>query len=509
MDATAHSIIKKLSGAMIAGQLDVRGDCKALQGKDAEMVQMLNEMIDAMVVPMRLAGNALDEIAHGKLPPFVIDDYKGEYNHIKQNINTLLAILYGMHGETEHLINSVRGGKLKTRGNDWDYEGIWKELIGGMNTTLDAVIAPITEAGAVLDRLAKYDLKARMNGKYRGEHASIRKAMNTTAGSLHDAISQVSETVGHISYVGQQMTRISSVVSQGAEEQSVQLNETSISLATLSESAGASAVKTREANTNAKQATDAIAKTKQSMNRMVASMTDISEAAEKTTTIANEIDEIAKETGSLAGGAVEKAARMRISAGGFGVVAQEIRKLSKQCMETASAMKEFEKKMGDDQREEFSELISNLMTIARFSNLLGVNAAIEAAHVEGAGNEFKIMTDEIHSLATRSADAANKTSTITKSAATLSRNGVQLSREIDQQLENAVYGANAISAFADDISEIIHEQTTGLEQISKTASQISMVTDKNTVGAAESLAAAKNLEGQVEKLNRMVNRFSF
>jgi len=509
MDATVHGIIKQLSEAMIAGQLDVRGDCSALHGEDKEIVQMINGMIDAIVAPMRLAGNALDEIAHGKLPPFVIDDHKGEYNKIKQNINTLLAILYGMHGETEYLINSVSGGKLKTRGNDWDYKGIWKELIGGMNTALDAVIAPITEAGAVLEQLARYDLKARMNGKYRGEHAGIRKAMNTTAESLHEAISQVSETVRLISDVGQQMTRISSVVSTGAEEQSIQLNESSKSLASLSDSASESVAKTTEAHENAKRATDAIAKTKDSMNHMVTSMRDISEAAEKTTTIANEIDGIAKETGTLAGGALAKAARMRISAGGFGVVAQEIRKLSRQCMETASAMKEFEKKMGEGQREEFGELIANLMGIARFSNLLGVNAAIEAAHVEGAGNEFKVMTDEIHSLATRSADAANKTSTITKSAVTLSRNGVQLSREIDQQLESAVNGASAISAFADDISTIIHEQTAGLEQLSTTASQISLVTDKNAEGAAESLAAAKDLEGQVEKLSKLVNRFTF
>lgn len=509
MSASVYEVVKQLSEAMIAGQLDARGDVTALRGTDAETVQQINRMIDALVSPMRLAGNALDEIAHGKLPPFVIDDFQGEYNKIKQNINTLLAILYGMHGETEHLISSVSQGKLKTRGNDWDYEGIWKELIGGMNTALDAVIAPINEAGAVLDRLAHYDLKARMNGKYRGEHATIRKAMNATAESLHESISNVSETVGLVSEVGKQITRISSVVTKGAEEQSVQLNETSMSLATLSESASHSAQSTAAAHNNAKAATEGILKAKDSMNRMVASMNDISNAAENTTSIANEIDGIAKETGTLAGGAVEKAVRMRISAGGFGVVAQEIRKLSRQCSETASAMKAFEKKMSEDQQEEFAELITNLMGIARFSNLLGVNAAIEAAHVEGAGNEFKVMTDEIHNLAVRSADAANKTSALTRSSATLSRNGMQLSREINQQLEGAVQGAHALSAFADDISASIHEQTAGLEQISKTAAQISSVTDKNAEGAAESLGAANELERQVEKLSRMVNRFSF
>ncbi len=509
MSASVYEVVKQLSDAMIAGQLDTRGDLAALKGKDAETVQLINNMIDALVSPMRLAGDALDEIAHGKLPPFVIDDYQGEFNKIKQNINTLLAILYGMHGETAHLISSVSQGKLKTRGNDWDYEGIWKELIGGMNTALDAVIAPINEAGAVLERLAHYDLKARMDGKYRGEHAAIRKAMNATAESLNEAISQVSETVGLVSDVGKQITRISSVVTKGAEEQSVQLNEASMSLVSLSDSANHSARSTNEAHANAKSATDAILKAKESMNRMVASMSDISGAADNTTSIANEIDGIAKETGTLAGGAVEKAVRMRISAGGFGVVAQEIRKLSRQCSETASAMKAFEKKMSEDQQAEFGELIANLMSIARFSNLLGVNAAIEAAHVEGAGNEFKGMTDEIHNLAVRSADAANKTSALTRSSASLSKNGMLLSQEIDKQLEGAVQGAHALSIFADDISASIHEQTAGLEQISKTASQISLVTDKNAEGAAESLEAAKHLEQQVGKLTKMVNRFSF
>jgi len=492
---------------MVAGQLDYRGDSTGLSGKDAETISLINNMIDALVSPMQLAGNALDEIAHGKLPPFVIDDYQGEFNKIKQNINTLLAILYGLHGETEHLIGSISQGKLKTRGNDWDYEGVWKELICGMNATLDAVIAPITEAGAVLERLANFDLKARMNGKYRGEHAAIRKSMNATAVSLDESISQVSETVGLVSDVGKQITRISSIVTKGAEEQSVQLTEASMSLVSLSESASHSAKSTTEAHGNAKLATEGILKAKESMSRMLASMSDISIAADNTTSIANEIDGIARETGTLAGGAVEKAARMRISAGGFGVVAQEIRKLSQQCSETAKAMKAFENKMSEDQQEEFAELIANLMSIARFSNLLGVNAAIEAAHVEGAGNEFKVMTDEIHNLAVRSADSANKTSSLTKSSATLSKSGVMLSQEIDRQLEGAVKGAHALSSFADDISGSINEQTTGLEQISKTVAQISTVTDKNAEGAAESLKAAKDLEQQVDKLTKMVSRF--
>ena len=509
MDKAVNHIVKQLSDAMIAGRLDERGALEGLSPEDTETVGLINAMIDALVAPMRLAGNALNQIAHGTLPPFVIDEYQGEYHNIKQNINTLLAILYGMHGETVHLINSVSEGKLKTRGNDWDYEGIWKELIAGMNSTLDAVIAPIHEAGAVLEQLAQYDLKARMRGKYRGEHAAIRKAMNGTAEALHEAIAQVSETVGLVSEVGRKITGISSSVASGAEEQSRQLTETFESLAMLSQSATESAAKSKEAHGNAKQATETILVAKESMNRMLSSMDEISGAADSTATIAGDIDGIAKETGTLANSTVAKTARMRISAGGFGVVAQEIRKLSRQCSETASSMKEFEKKMAAEHQEEFQKLILNLLNIARFSNLLGVNAAIEAAHVEGAGNEFKIMTDEILSLAVRSADAAKTTGVLTRSSAQLSRGGVDLTREIDRQLEGAVQGARAVASFADNILLNIHDQTAGLEQISKTAAQITGVTEKNASGAVESLNAAKGLEDQVAKLSSMVNRFKF
>jgi methyl-accepting chemotaxis protein len=508
MSAAVNRVVRQLSDAMVAGQLDARGDVRALSKADAATVEDLNRMIDALVVPMRLAGNALEEIAHGKLPPFVVDDYQGEVHKVKQNINTLLAILYGMHKETEHLVQSVSQGKLKTRGNDWDYSGIWKELIGGMNTTLDAVIAPISEAGAVLDSLARYDLTARMNGKYRGEHATIRKALNATAESLHDAISQVSETVGLVSEVGQQITAISAGVTDGAAKQSVQLSETSASLAHLSESASQSARSTAGALGDAKLATDAIMMAKASMDRMVTSMSDISDAAEMTTSIAVEMDDIAQETRTLAGSVVDKTVRIRLSAGSFAVVAKEIRTLSRRCAETADSMKAFEQAVGDDHRAEFKELIHTLTDIARFSNLLGVNAAIEAAHVEGAGDDFQVVTTEIQALAARSVDAASKTGELTRSSAALSQSGVELSQEIDEHLEGAVQGAQALSVFASDVSASMQEQTAGLAQISQTAAEITIVTDRNAEGAAESLEAARHLEHQVDKLSTMVNRFA-
>ena len=511
---SAYKAIQSVAEAMVAGRLDVRCDTTGHTEQDSQLLNLVNGMLDALIAPMRLAGNSLDEIAHGRIPAFVIDEYQGEYNTIKQNINTLLAILYGMHKETSNLTDSVRAGNLKTRGNDWDYDGIWQELIRGMNSTLDAVLDPVNEASSVLGRLATYDLSARMRGRYHGDHAVIRKAMNTTAEALHGAISQVAETVELVSKAGQQISNSNAVVATGAAEQNSQLSDTSSSLERIAAGAAMSTSKTSEAKEKVHEASSTMEEAQEAMERMLGAMVKVREAAENTTAIVNEIDSIAKETGTLSTSAMDKAVRIRTSAGGFGVVAHEIRKLGQRCTETAKGMKEFRKKVSlgegeeaDKLQDDFQLLIDDLEDVAMFSNLLGVNAAIEAAHVEGAGNDFRALTDEIHSLASRSADAAKRTEQMTKTSLQLSLNGEELSRDINRQLRGAVDGARTISMLTDEISQATLEQATGIDQINQAMGQINQITQKNAESVTQSADAAQGLERQVDKLSRMVHKF--
>lgn len=143
-----------------------------------------------------------------------------------------------------------------------------------------------------------------------------------------------------------------------------------------------------------------------------------------------------------------------------------------------------------------------------FSNLLGVNAAIEAAHVEGAGNDFRNLTDEIHGLASRSADAAKQTEALTQTSLELSRNGERLARDINRQLVGAVEAALAISSLTDDISQATREQAQGIDQINQAVAQINQVTQANADSAAQSSEAARGLEQQVQKLSAMVRKFT-
>jgi len=156
---------------------------------------------------------------------------------------------------------------------------------------------------------------------------------------------------------------------------------------------------------------------------------------------------------------------------------------------------------------EYEDLIHDLKNVSTNSSLLGVNAAISAAHVEGAGNDFEGLTDEIRLLAKRSAEAARLTEQQLHSSTTLARNGEGISREIDQLLRGAVQGAQTIDQLTDEISRGTQEQASGLEQMSRSIIQINEVTVSNLSSVNDSAKKAKELNQQVKKLTTMLNKF--
>jgi methyl-accepting chemotaxis protein len=117
-------------------------------------------MLDGLVGPLRLASRALDQIAHGSIPEFVTEDYTGEFDLIKRNVNTFLATMYGMHHEIQNLVQAIKHGRLLTRGNDWDFEGKWRELIAGLNEVIDTFMHPFEVVATCMSRISRGDIQS-------------------------------------------------------------------------------------------------------------------------------------------------------------------------------------------------------------------------------------------------------------------------------------------------------------------------------------------------------------
>ena len=264
---------QSLLQAVSEGHLNERADVESFQGKDCEVLQALNGILEAVSGPIGIVASHLDQLGKGEVPAKITDDFKGDFNTLKNDLNACVDGLVGLvaidrvlqrmavndcttqvegsyvgifadvakatnlvqerinntvrilkniaigdykkdfealksvgrRSENDELVPSMVqmmgsvgamvkdvetlaeeavNGKLATRVDTSKHQGEYRKVVEGVNETLNAVVAPIQEAGAVLQRIAGGDLTARSEGNYKGDHARMKNDINAMAEKL-------------------------------------------------------------------------------------------------------------------------------------------------------------------------------------------------------------------------------------------------------------------------------------------------------------------------------------
>jgi methyl-accepting chemotaxis protein len=324
-----------LGKAAIEGRLATRADASKHDGDFRRIVQGVNETLDAVIGPLNVAANYVDQISKGAIPPRITDAYNGDFNTIKNNLNRCIDAVNRMVEDAGALAKAAVEGRLATRADATKHEGDFRRIVQGVNQTLDAVINPVLEATRILELLSQYDMTARMEGEYQGDHARIRDALNATGKALHDALCQVADAVEQVSEASRQIASSSQSVAQGSSEQASSLEETSSSLEEMSSMTKQNADNTVQARTLSQATKEAAEKGGHAMVRMTDAMEKIRAASEGTAQIIKDINEIAFQTNLLALNAAVEAARAGDAGRGFAVVAEEVRNLALRSKEAA------------------------------------------------------------------------------------------------------------------------------------------------------------------------------
>ncbi len=252
-----------------------------------------------------------------------------------KSMGEMCATLRSVISETNSLAQYAVDGKLSNRGNADDFKGAYKDIIQGLNLTLEAVASPIQEASCVLEKMAARDMTARMSGVYKGDFSKIKDSVNTAADQLDAALAQVSQGTEQVSSATQQISAGSQSLAQGANEQASSLEEISSSLEEMSSMTKQNAENASQAKNLAAEANSKAAQGKQAMVRMNESINKIKESSDQTGKIVKTIDEIAMQTNLLALNAAVEAARAGEAGRGFAVVAEEVRNLAQRSAEAA------------------------------------------------------------------------------------------------------------------------------------------------------------------------------
>lgn len=371
-------------------------------------------------------------------------------------------IIRSVIGQTRKLVEAAIAGKLATRANAEETNEEFREIVVGINQTLDAVITPLNVAADYVEKIAKGDIPERITETYQGDFNNIKNNLNSLIASFNEIITKAkmvsqgdltvtlvkrSENDELMAALSNMVVRLSEIVGQvmeAAQNVSVSSNEMSNSAVQISEGANEQSASAEEVSSSIEQ-----------MSSSIQQNSDNSIATEKI--------------------AVTSAQGMM----DVNVAAQK----------SLEAMRQI------------SEKIKIINDIAGKTDILAINAAIEAARAGEQGKGFAVVAAEVRKLAEVSQKAAVEINELSASSLRVTEESGTMMMKIIPEIQKTAQLVKEIAASS-------NEQRAGSDQITKAILQFTQVTQQNAAAAEEMSSSAEELASQAELLKETIGFFN-
>lgn len=294
----------------------------------------LADNLRSLVAYMRTLTSAAEALSMGNLEVAIVA--RSERDVLSRNFERVVSSLRNVLSQTTQLVQAAKHGDLEQRSDAQQFEGVYQEVIQGLNELLQAVSAPIAEASNALGQVAAGDLRARMVGTYHGQFSTIKAALNRAVDNLDQGLARVAASAEQFAMASHQLSVGGQGLAQGAAEQASTLEEITSNLKELAASSQQSASKAQTARSLADDTRASANRGTDSMHRLSQAIDQIKTSSDETSKIVKTIDDIAFQTNLLALNAAVEAARAGDAGKGFAVVAEEVRNLA---MRSAAAAK--------------------------------------------------------------------------------------------------------------------------------------------------------------------------
>ncbi|MFK1562186.1 methyl-accepting chemotaxis protein [Pseudomonas aeruginosa] len=318
-----------------------------------------------------------------------------------------------------------------------------------------SIVVPIRQAVNCADRIAAKDLTGEIVGEGRDEPAQLMNAMRSMQASLHDTIEQIGDSATLLASAAEQLNAV-----------------------------------TEEGNRSLSRQNDEIEMAATAVNEMSAAVEEVARNSSSTA----EASSLSEQAASNGRARVEQTVR-------------SIRQMNQEIGQTARLVEGLA-----SQAQDIGKVLDVIRAIAEQTNLLALNAAIEAARAGEQGRGFAVVADEVRALAHRTQQSTHEIEGMIASVQAGTDTAVSAMRENDQRARQMLDEAEAADQALGEIAEHatrINERTLVIASAAEEQAHVAREVDRNLVNirdvAVQTTQGAEQTRGASQELSRLAN----
>ena len=465
----------------VVGDFEYRVDVEKYQNSFRDMIKGVHNIIDDQMNDIVGILGVLNQISAGDFN-VPIKDMPGKKIVMPQILRAVTENLNNISVEIAGIIDAAVTGNFSVEIDSDKYSGDWALIISKLNGLVGAVKEPLYAIESALIEMQKGNFEnAKIEGDYKGTFDIVKLALNDTAETTLAYIEEISDTLSAISkgdltasvnrdYIGsyapikkaltvilESLNNTMSDIQAAVEQVAMGAHQISISAMHLAEGAS---------------------KQSAAIEELSSSMTLIHDKASK-----------ASENATTANESTARSQEFAVQSGS----------IVKSMSDTMN--------MISSSNDNISKIIDVITGIAFQTNLLAINASVEAAHAGDQGKGFSVVAEEVRTLAGRSTQSASETAAIIEEDNKYVIEGVKAAAQVVESFETIASNIGEISDLISQINVVSTEQLGSISDVNASVSEITAVVTDTSATAEESAASAQELNSQAEMLRQKVAFF--